>query len=295
MATSFLQIHKVKSKEDFIKYSMPKSAYEDTLSYIQGLPYYQKYKFRKNGILAVHIYLRCDLTVDQKTKWLQANMQWVREIFSKESQIIANIAQQENNELINQICLIPIAPSGRVSYEYYCNSITKLRIIQSTYLDKMKFLFNMGRASSKVVKQSAKSGIYDMPLHPSTLLPMPSSKNYSDIKDFEKAMQAYITQMQIYYDRQIESAKENSNENLRVKNKYLKQENDKLQRYIQPYLHMLEQYGGMKKANQMLTSAQLIQYAVRYYQEEGDKETPEVIQKIFKDGQTYITNHNISL
>lgn len=69
-----------------------------------------------------------------------------------------------------------------------------------------------------------------------------------------------------------------------MENKHLKQENKKLNKYIAPYLEFLSRYGGLDKAGKMLSTAQLYQYAIRLYQENGDKASVDAAKQVLDDG-----------
>lgn len=293
VANSFLQLHRLKTSEDFQKYNGTVQIYQQCIEEIQKLPYYQQHQIRKNGNIAIHIYMRGDVGKDKCTTWQQANLSWVREIFTLSSIIISDNGITNEHFQEHHVFLVPVSPAGRVSYEYYCNSRGKLRLIQDTYAEKMKILFNLKRTPATIVKRSARAGLYSATDHPSTLPSIPIQADYKDIQAYCTALQKYLVQMQNYYESRISTYKDTEHDKLLLENKYLKKENQKLDKYMGLFLAMTDQFGGIKKMQQMLSSAQLIQFATRLYQEDGDKEMLDEISRVFLDGQKYIQRHNL--
>lgn len=74
----------------------------------------------------------------------------------------------------------------------------------------------------------------------------------------------------------------------------LQSENEKLKKHLLPLLELTERYGSPGKWKAMITTALKIQYAIRSYQANGDKESIAQAMKILKDGEEYMKEHHIS-
>lgn len=293
MGTSFLQIHKLKTKDDFIAYGALESCYQKCIDTITALPYYENHNIRANGVLAIHIYMRAELSEEMLTDWIRVNKIWANEYFTEPCQILDESTEQDEGFLIHNLYIIPVSPVGRVSYEHYCNSNYKLRLIQNTYADKMRLFFGLLRTAPSITKRSAKAGLYKPSDHPKSLSQMPKAKDFNDIKEYEMAVQRYMVDVQNYYETKLNKQTRSSDQNLLTENKYLKKENSKLSKFMNPYMQMIDEYGGPGKINKMLISAQMLQYAIRYYQENGDRQSANNVTQILSDGQQYKQRHNL--
>lgn len=292
MAESFLITHKIKTKDDFLKYQADPTVYGKCIQAIKSLPYYQNHQFRKNGVLCIHIYMTAELLDNRVALWEQTNTQWAKEFFSDKSVIVSSSRSSNAGIHIHEIYLIPISPQGRVSYDYFCGSIQKLRFMQASYDDVMKYNFGLTRTKASIVKRSAKQDIYKSI---GTMPALPDFNKYQDINECVSDIKLYLAQMQNYYEKQIEAAQTKGNKELSAANHALKKENIKLSGHIGPYIDFISEYGGLNKVRSMLSTAQLYQYAIRKYQENGDQSSIKTAIGILEDGQDYIKTHNISV
>lgn len=290
METSFLIFHKIKNENDCQQY-FPKeeNIYDNCLERINQLPYYEKHHFRKNGVMALHIYMSCSDTTINISAWSKQNLVWVKQEFL-DSIIVVEHAEEGEDCFEHNICLIPISNAGRVSFDWYCGTIAKLSHLQQTYSQRMYSYFNLKRDPAGKVRLANKTGIYRPSDYPQELGAPPEYNG--DVDEYITQTQDYILKMQQYYQEQLGKERHVQIDNAEIENQYLKKENARLNKYVQPYLDFLEHYGGLKKARQMIHTAQHVQYAIRSYQEKGDQDSVRLAMKIIQDGYQYVKNVN---
>ena len=290
MGRSFFMLHKLKTKEHFQEYASQVDLFDKCLEAINKLPYYQTHKFRKNGVMCLHLYMSSNDTTINHSQWQAQNLVWCHNYF-KDSVFLDNRFEIMDDMLIHDIYIIPLSPRGAISCDYYCGSPYKMRFMFSSYSNHMHTTFGLQRTRASVVRRSAKSGIYRSYDFPREIQEPPTIAGQS-IEEYQKAMEQYIARLQNYYEQKLEAQKSLSNQTLITENKHLRKENTRLSKYIEPYLNFIEKYGGLNKAGRMLQTAQFFQYAIRLYQENADQESIDKAMQVIADGQTYLKKHS---
>ena len=84
-------------------------------------------------------------------------------------------------------------------------------------------------------------------------------------------------------------------EKLKIQIGSLKKENRYLKNINREYIEFISENGGLKKVRAMLKSARELQYAVKWYQETGNKEVVGTILEILKHGEIYAQEHGIQI
>lgn len=226
--------------------------------------------------------------------WVQANLSWCERTFglySKTDVVLATLPHFSTTQYEHDIFVIPFDQEQKVSYYRFCGKLAQLAELQRTYSSVMKMQFGLTRENVGEVRRSSKSGLYRPSDYPATLGAPPAYQG--DAALFEKQVKDYIVQMQRFYEEKLSKTQKEASDTLKLENKYIKKENTKLNRYVGPYLEFIQKYGGLSKAQQMLRTSQYFQYAVRSYQEQGNKDLVQHALGIIKDGQLYAKEHHI--
>ncbi len=289
MSVSYFQFTKLKNKDDFVKAEAGENLFEECQNIISALPYYKEHNFRKNGVMCIDLLFVGKLNPEEFDPWVKLNARWASQYFGN-SVLVKQVSAQEDDCYKNHIYVIPLSPRGAVSCDWYCGGKGKLRQMHLMYFAMLSKELNITLSGLSLFLQNQNK----KPGHnPFKNEHRPSANSYQNINEYALAIDEYIDDLETKHQTEIQDLKGQISEKLIIENKHLKQENAKLDKYIQPYLDFLDRYGSLKKASKMLNTAQLFQYAIRYYQENGDKASVESAKQILADGTKYMKEHNI--
>ncbi len=287
MGISYLMFTKLKNKEEFDVRNIS-DIFQQCQEKINALPYYQNHNLRKNGVMCLEIHFTGDIPAKSVSAWLSANIEWCKEYFIR-SVIVLETHDINLEHPVQNIYVIPLSSRGAISCEDYCNGKLQLKNMHATYRLKINSKINITTAPLQSIYQaSSGQDPFNNPLYPVI-------NKDADIREYKQDMDKYINQLKMHYEGQIANLKGQTAKELITENTYLKKQNMQLEKYVTPYINFISKYGGLSKVEKMLHTSQQVQYAVKLYQEDGDKESLQDIQKILDDGMKYCSRHNISL
>ena len=292
MSISYLYMEKLKTSEDFNLIQDGKELYEKCDRIILKKEYYKTHEFRKNGVKCICLRMYTDKVDINHVQWQAANLKWAHTFFSASSEVIDNRFQQAHDSLVHLVYLIPFAPRGAVSCDWYCGGKIKMSSMQESYQAVMKKQFGLSRPSDMTLSRQShiKLSGADNPFED---IRIPQRKDYPDESVYEKAISEYINKLRTKYELKIVSLEAQTSEKLSVANSFLTKENQKLNKMLKPFLDFLASYGGVEKAEQMIQTAQIFQYAIRGYQEEGDQASIQAAMRVLQDGRDYVQKHTV--
>lgn len=289
MSVTYFQFTKLKNKDDFVKASAPEELFDQCQKAISSLTYYQNHQFRKNGVMCLDLFFVGTLSETEYNGWLKTNQMWVQQYFNQPVLLDNNETKTEDH-YEQHIYIIPLSPRGAVSCDWYCGGKEKLRYMHSSYTALISKELGISTVSSHTFFQGQnKSPGYN----PFSDIHMPDVKQYSSITSYADDVSEYVRKLEIRYETKIQNLQGQISVKTLAENKLLQKENHKLSKHLDPFISFLTKYGGINKAEQMLYTAQLYQYAIRLYQEDGDGASIDAAKQILNDGIKYMEKHHI--
>ena len=284
-ATSFCIGNKLRCESDFLETELEFYGkqtgvlYPAFLTVIQNLPYYIKGKtFRKNGIMAVLLRFSYQSDTLNGRAWVKDVSAWIHLNFITDWGCLLALESGYDTDQSGHVnaLLIPATPEGKISFDYSFGGRSKCCSLQTSYHQLMRQKYSLSRFPAGSEKLSSASHII---LGGTVLNQLPDPYPGETADDYRKRVEPIFASMSVSLAGKTETQKESSQALLWSR--------------VEEYLSFISRYGSVKRAEQMLRSAQEIQYGIRFCQEQGRADMVQMTHQTILAGRNYMKEHGI--
>lgn len=287
MGKSMLMIRKIRSEEDYDSVDTlvfaNKGYTKNALDYvIKQSEWLKTHKLRKNGVHVVLIECRYFDSAETDIKlWANDCFAWVQQHFVMSALSIIGQKYVCDGEDCGSayVVLVPLLPTGKISYEYFFAS--KFQQLQNDYTILMKHKYGLGKFANSSIKLFSTTKIFvGGSIQPT--LSQPTST--MDIVSYAKIADAEYKNLLVHYL----SLKEDFNA---YKADHIQTDESKvIIEYAHKYINFVERNGSIDNCEKLIMMARKLQFGVRRLQEMDNKEGVDYIHNVLKAGELYMAH-----